>query len=363
MALSFDGTTIAVTAPNYADSTGLTIGQTVVYSMNKHKKWIKSGTFSGGASVALSYDGTILVIGSNPVNASNLCSFETTLRPCPTNGTVTVYHRTRKWSQLGSVLVGASPGFGYTVALSSNGTVLVVGAPQLYYDVYTASATIFQWNGSDWQILGNTLYGSNTTQDEFGYDVAISADGSIVAIGDPFVLSYTSVEVFTYNTTSNSSSTSGGWVMLGNIFYGASGQSFALSADGLKIASGAIINPHHANVLQLSLYQFNSTNYSPPFSYSYWSRVGSGAALKALGINNGDSFQISLSADGTIVAGIFARSLFHQPSDAGVFQVTNGTWIQIGNDIHGAQSLSLSRNGKVLAVSTMNGIVTYQVMS
>jgi hypothetical protein len=59
MALSFDGTTIAVTAPNYADSTGLTIGQTVVYSMNKHKKWIKSGTFSGGASVAAPYTPSI----------------------------------------------------------------------------------------------------------------------------------------------------------------------------------------------------------------------------------------------------------------------------------------------------------------
>lgn len=44
---------------------------------------------------------------------------------------------------------------------------------------------VLQFNGTDWNPLGDAIEG-DAADDQSGYSVAMSADGSIVAIGAPY---------------------------------------------------------------------------------------------------------------------------------------------------------------------------------
>jgi hypothetical protein len=99
---------------------------------------------------------------------------------------------------MGSTLVGdaAYDYFGSSVALSSNGLTLAVGANG-YDGVFDSAALanwydgaagatglvrVFQFDNNDWQQIGQDLEGM-AASDDFGWSVAISADGTTVAGG------------------------------------------------------------------------------------------------------------------------------------------------------------------------------------
>jgi hypothetical protein len=98
---------------------------------------------------------------------------------------------------MGSTLVGNADydEFGVSVALSSNGLTLAVGANG--YDGTAGDNTglvrIFQFDNNDWQQVGQDLEGM-AASDGFGYSVAISADGTTVAGGTDDTPGY--VQVF-----------------------------------------------------------------------------------------------------------------------------------------------------------------------
>ena len=79
------------------------------------------------------------------------------------------------WVQIGSDLTSISSNndnFGYSVAISSNGNVIAVGAPNGKY------VKIYSWNGSSW---GSTKT-ITSSSDDFGHDIALNDDGDILAI-------------------------------------------------------------------------------------------------------------------------------------------------------------------------------------
>ena len=124
VALSADGTTLAIGAPGHDSNKG----QVRVYKWNE-TAWSQSGDIDGkkagdyaGGSVALSADGTTLAIGA-PGHYSN-------------KGHVRMYKwNETAWSPSGNidgVKAGDSAGDWSTVALSADGTTLAIGAP--YHD-------------------------------------------------------------------------------------------------------------------------------------------------------------------------------------------------------------------------------------
>ncbi|MCP4134067.1 MAG: hypothetical protein GY754_24055 [bacterium] len=71
-------------------------------------------------------------------------------------------------------------GFGRSVAVSAEGSTIVIGAP--YNANHSGNVYVHQWTGSDWNETKLTADDS-ADYDDFGSSVAISSDGSTIAVG------------------------------------------------------------------------------------------------------------------------------------------------------------------------------------
>ena len=92
-----------------------------------------------------------------------------------------------KWAQMGSVLEGTTTGnmFGHSVALSEDGTILAVGAPNDPTNgVGAGLVSVYSFDGTDWRKLGDDLLGRSPTS-LFGWSVDVSPDGRYVLVGAP----------------------------------------------------------------------------------------------------------------------------------------------------------------------------------
>ncbi len=93
-----------------------------------------------------------------------------------------------QWMQLGADIDGENAGddSGYSVSLSGDGSRIIIGARNNNGNGADAGhARIYQFGGSDWAQLGTDIDGE-AASDLFGYSVAISSDGNRVAIGAVF---------------------------------------------------------------------------------------------------------------------------------------------------------------------------------
>ena len=137
-----------------------------------------------GRSISLSSDGTILAIGAPYHDTDNTTDGR---------GHVRVYQYTvnNGWTQLGADIDGAEAydEFGSSVSLSSDGTILAIGAP--WHDADNTSdfrghVQVYQYTDSGgWTQLGTDIDGAKAS-DTFGTSVSLSSDGTIVAIGAPW---------------------------------------------------------------------------------------------------------------------------------------------------------------------------------
>ena len=76
---------------------------------------------------------------------------------------------------------------GYSVSLSSDGTVVAIGA--IHGNDGNGSDSghtrIYAWDGSSWSQLGGDIDGE-AAGDYSGSSVSLSSDGTVVAIGAPY---------------------------------------------------------------------------------------------------------------------------------------------------------------------------------
>ena len=74
---------------------------------------------------------------------------------------------------------------GYSVSLSSDGTILAIGAYGIHSTNDDVGAVfVYQYNGSSWTLLGRIDNPNDLNDDEhFGISVSLSSDGTILAIG------------------------------------------------------------------------------------------------------------------------------------------------------------------------------------
>ena len=184
VALSSDGQTVAIGAPQHADS-GRDSGQLRVYQWNG-SSWVQMGAsidgYEGGdalgTSVALSSDGQTIAIGA-PGNDGNGLS----------SGHVRVYQWDgNSWLQIGEDINGEAKGdlSGTSVALSSNGEIVAIGAPGNNGNGSNSGhVRIYQWGGNSWLQLGGDINGE-AGGDASGTSVALSSEGHTIAIGAPY---------------------------------------------------------------------------------------------------------------------------------------------------------------------------------
>jgi len=212
----------------------------------------------------------------------------------------------------------------------------------------------------------NSTFQGEDANDQAGWDVAMSADGTILAIGS-------GLSDGPENTDSNMGSVrvyyraDDGWAPMGQVIHGEwaedySGTALAISADGLTLAVGARYNNNAVgtNGGHVRVWEFNSIN-------NAW--VLSSQDLDAEYSSDRFGWSVALSADGTIVAAggpqtTEVRYGGHGPTTTRVWRRPTGahapltphTWNRMGTNLeeeaegdNSGYSLALSADGMVLA--------------
>jgi hypothetical protein len=167
--------TVETTVPGETTTTAAAVAS----SQNVISPTDASDGDSFGGAVALSADGKTLAVGALYDDVSGNKD----------QGSVTVYGRSGKsWTEekvLVSDTGNAEDWFGYSVALSADGNTLAVGA--VYADVNgnkdQGAVSVFARSGGAWSLQKTLNISGGTAGDLFGYAVALSVDGSTLAVG------------------------------------------------------------------------------------------------------------------------------------------------------------------------------------
>src|SRR5690606_38008438 len=242
ISLSGEGSAIAVSNPDRH----LNNPQIQIFK-NISNSWTKIGQFeaasfideipsthvnSFGFNVSLSFDGSIV-------------AFSDVGEPTTTggnNGFVVVYkYQLGNWVKVGNTLFGNSNKdvFGVRVALSKDGSVLAIAASKSDINgTDSGNVEVYKINGNSWVQIGNDILGE-AAGDLCGYGLAISANGNILVVG--------SIDADTANGTDTGKvrvfqNIQGNWVEQGSVIGAnagdAIGWSIALSKDGHNLAIG-----------------------------------------------------------------------------------------------------------------------------
>ena len=311
-----------------------------------------------GGAISLSADGSVVAIGAIR-NAGN--GFE--------SGHVRIYGNiSGTWTQIGQDIDGAAAGdrSGTSVRLSADGSLVAIGAPNSDGNgTDSGHVRVFQRNASDiWEQLGQDIDGE-TEFDQLGIYLSISADGSRVATS-----SYNTqdrdnaggVRVFQRES-------SGNWEQIGQTIYSEritdrAGSVVDLSADGSILAIGNNSNSDNGSLAgHTRVFQRNALG--------TWDQIGEDLDGETAGSLSGNA--VSLSSDGSILAigGYGNSGNGNAAGHVRVYRNEMGTWERLGEDIDGANesdqsgfSVSLNSNGSIVAIgapyNSKNGFLSGQ---
>jgi hypothetical protein len=307
-----------------------------------------------GWSVSLSSDGTIVAISTWKNDGANGAVSDA--------GHVRVFqYSSGSWTQLGPDIDGeaADDQSGRSVSLSSDGTIVAIGA--IGNDGAAGAVSnaghvrVYEWSGSAWVQMGGDIDGE-AANDESGWSVSLSSDGTEVAIGAykndgaaGAVSNAGHVRVYEWDGSA--------WQQKGSDIDGeaandASGRSVSLSADGTEVAIGANRNDGAAGAV-------SDAGHVRVYEWSGGAWVQKGGDIDGEAANDWSGYSVSLSSDGAIVAiGAFLND--GKGSDAGhvrVYEWDGSAWQQKGGDIDGEAagdysgiSVSLSSDGTEVAI-------------
>ena len=307
------------------------------------RSWLQPGEIASGRfgySVALSADGNTALIGARYAAPNN-----------DEAGGAWVFTRSGStWTQQGGKLNGTGHAgetlfdhigegeFGYSVALSADGDTALIGAPRDNY--YDGAAWVFTRSGSTWTQQREKLIGTGENgEGEFGKSVVLSADGDTALIGGPHDNGSSGAAwVFTRSGAvwnQQGEKLTGG----GEVGEGKFGSSVALSDHGDTALIGA---PRDSSDIGAAWVFVRSGG--------VWSEQGE----KLIGggeVGEGEfGSSVALSGDGNtaLIGGL--RDNSHQGA-AWVFTWSGSSWTQQGEKLTGAGETGEGRFGFSVALS------------
>ena len=352
--MSGDGTVIAVGAWQNDDN-GINSGHVRIFKFSPSaNQWVQRGADLigesagdlSGVSIAMATNGDVVAIGANEANVPNHGNA----------GHVRVFEWNEvSWVQRGTDIDGiGGVDFGISVALSDDGSILAVGDRYSGLNgANSGSVNAFVWTGADFQQRGSQLIGQ-AAGDQFGISVSLSSDGGIMVVGaiynDVGGTDSGQVRAFTWTGTL--------WQQLGSAIQGQnpsdeSGLGISLSNDGRTVAIGSRWNDNGVgqDAGHVRIFELVGSMWQPK-----------GPAI--LGDNPGDNSGLSaaLSADGEVVA---IGSIYHDGvgSNSGqvrifIWDAVSGVWIQRGPSLLGGAvddwfgwAVALSEDGRTVAAS------------
>jgi hypothetical protein len=345
---------------------GLGYALSVASGASAEGAWSQKGSFilgdsagdNFGISLSVDSDGDTVAIGGWKDAGNGLDAGQVRI----------VEYSSGTWSPLGPALEGeaASDYFGSAVSISDSGTRVAIGAPG--NDVGGARSDaghvqVWEFSGGSWSQMGVDIDGENAGE-QSGFSLALSGDGTTVAIGSPFNddggTDRGSVRVFSWNSGTNSWDRKGTVDLEGEVDQDRLGYALAINTAGTIVAAGARQNDGTGvDAGHVRTYQWNTGT-------SEWDQWGSDINGEAAGDYFGSAVSLS-SAGTTLAVGAPRNSVGLSATNAGHFRVfawdnASGDWAQQGIDTDGAvgeklgTSLELSSSGtRVLAGAPDNG--------
>ncbi|MEN0067222.1 MAG: integrin [Myxococcota bacterium] len=222
VALSGDGRTLAAGATfedgsspgidGYGGNDGATSGSGAAYVFSDgsgtwaQQAYVKASnpgfTDQFGVSVALSDDGNVLAVGSDREDGSAVGVGNGEDDDAPSSGAVYMYDRNSNgWAPTTYIKAsntGINDNFGHAIALSSDGSMLAVGAPSENSDVIgldagdggvddeasdSGAVYVFTNDGAVWSQRSYVKAPNTDANDSFGLAVDLSDEGSTLAVG------------------------------------------------------------------------------------------------------------------------------------------------------------------------------------
>lgn len=295
-----------------------------------------------GHSVAISANGNIVAIGAIENNDGGSRS-----------GHVRVFENLDgTWTQIGEDIAGETVDdrSGWSLALSADGSIVAIGSD--LNNSWRGQVEVYENIGGTWTQIGEDIEGENF-QDISATSISLSDDGSIIAIGAPrsdgIANNSGHVRVF--------ENLGGSWIQIGQDIDGEQeqgrlGNSVALNGEGNIVAIGASQNDENGtNTGEVKVYEnIDGT----------WTQLG-GDINGVVGFEDSGS-EVALSQVGNIMA-ISSPSSNANGLHSGlvrIFEYLGGVWTQIGEDINGEASedyfgwsIALSASGNVIAIGAL----------
>jgi len=361
-----DATVLAVGAYGYNDGTGIVKVMKYIAAddddISGGGNWIEMGnSINGqfvlerfGASIELSRDGGILVVGSmGSISAvGNIY------------GRVKAYRYDsyqNSWNQIGQIMEGdyKADRFGISLSMESNGRSFIVGADNNragdqnkqrngYSRVYELSSS--EEGKEEWKRKGRVIEGSNGSWT--GYAVSMSGDGQTICVGDRTYKAKTNfhpgrVRCFKWWTPEGDWRAMGG-NLLGDYHKEQNGYSLSLNEDGTVLAVGAA--KYNSGIVRV----YSLTN-------GVWTMRGG----RITGENAKDfmGHRVSLNRKGDVLAytGRGYDGNFDKKDNMGVVRIkrwVDNSWISLGEEIlgyqeqdHFGESLAIDDDGTTLVSS------------
>jgi hypothetical protein len=341
VALSADGSTAVVGGKEYEKKDGA-----AWVFVRSGDAWVQQGPRMNGnegsefgESVAISPDGSTVVVGA----------------PSASGGAVWVFERSgTTWSggaKLSkSPLVPAVGDFGETVALSSNGEVLFAGEPE--YEDNHGAVWIYTRSGAEWVHEEKPIPCPESELALFGSAVALSETGATAIIGG-FALHSADGGAWVFQRSGS------GWVVQGGQLNGteeepntpgtgegaAFGSSVAISADGNTALVGGFFDHDSAG----AAWAFTRSGTS-------WSQQGpkitAAGEVNGAGIGVGGFFGTALAVTpegNTAIVGAAGDSDFD--GAAWIFKRSEGRWTQQAGKLRGGEESEGGGFGNSVAIA------------
>lgn len=256
-------------------------------------------------------------------------------------------------AQLGEDIDGeaANDSSGSSVSLSADGQRLAIGASGNDGNGdNSGQVRVYQWSGTDWDQLGADIDGK-AANDFLGISVSMSSDGNRLAItanaDDDTWYKIGLVRVYQW--------TDAAWTQLGTDIRGEQefdyfGSGVSLSSDGNRLAAGAVQNDGNNGSWSghVRAYQWSDTD---------WVQLGSDIDGEAAYDHSGDAVSLSADGNRLAIGAIMNDGGGENSGHVRVYQWSGNAWVQLGADLDGeaafdffGSAVSLSKYGNRLTI-------------
>lgn len=254
------------------------------------------------------------------------------------------------WTQMGNNLYSSERDFyGFNLKLNGKGDVLCFSAPNLDNNsnqVATGGILIHEWNGFEWNQLGNTIYGDNDG-DLLGARISMNYIGNIISVSSTlYGQNFGLVRNYSWDGSS--------WIQMGNDILGSSdsiptGLSVSLNGEGDILAVMRKKTNFKRSVI---VYQYNG---------SQWNQLGTDIdGEEEAFIVNDNASSISLNKGGNVLIVGFPESN-NKRGKIVCYEWDGNSWNIFEDDILGEQNeeqsgsrVSINNNGTIVGISSPN---------